>query len=324
MTEQTRRATRLVEIHRLLVKRGGMSATELAEATGYSGRTIQRDLQVLETELRVPLIFENRRYRIMPGGQHPLGPVRFTLQEARAIYLATRLFVRHTDELDPDGVTALEKLSDALPQAMSRQVDHTVKQLQSRPANQGQVQVMRGLTEAWAESQTICIEYRSSHAQAPYFTDLDPYLLEPSAGGSATYVVGFSSKHDQVRVFKIDRIQSAEATKHLFQAKDVDEIVRQLENSWGGVVFGDDRYDVTIDFTPGAASRVSETNWHASQRLEQLADGGVRLRVVLPSLLEFVPWVLGWGSDALVVGPPELYEQVAASIGAAAARYRGA
>jgi predicted DNA-binding transcriptional regulator YafY len=321
MTEQTRRASRLLEIHRMLVKRGSMSAAELARALDYSQRTIQRDLQVLESELRIPLIYENRRYRIMPGGQHPLGPVRFTLQEARAMFLASRLFVRYADELDPDGITALEKLAETLPQAIARQVEYTVHQLRGRPEKTAQVEVLRKLTEAWANSLTIRMEYRSSHAQAAYETNLDPYLLEPSASGYSTYVVGFSSKHGEVRIFKLDRIQSVQPTTQSFHARDVNEIVDQLGRSWGGVVFGEDKYDVTVDFTSAVAGRISESNWHPSQQLEPLPDGGVRLRVVLPSLLEFVPWVLGWGADAMVVGPPELHDQIAQTIRTAAQRY---
>jgi WYL domain len=45
------------------------------------------------------------------------------------------------------------------------------------------------------------------------------------------------------------------------------------------------------------------------------------LRVVLPSLLEFVPWVLSWGADARVHGPAELREQVAESLRLAAKQY---
>lgn len=68
MTEQTRRSTRLIRIRDILVRRpNGVSTMELARETGYSQRTIQRDLQALETELNVPLVIENRRWRIMEG-----------------------------------------------------------------------------------------------------------------------------------------------------------------------------------------------------------------------------------------------------------------
>jgi predicted DNA-binding transcriptional regulator YafY len=311
MTEQTRRATRLLEIHRLLVKRGSMSAGELSQALDYSPRTIQRDLLVLESELRVPLIYEGRRYRIMPGGQHPLGPIRFTTQEARVVHMATRLFIRYADEFDPDGMTALEKIADTLPPTMARQVDYTAVQLRGRPSNPRQTEVLRRLTEAWAGSRTAHIAYRSSHAEEPYTTNLDPYVMEPSASGAAAYVVGFSSRHDSVRIFKVDRVESVELSSHQFSPRDANDIVEQLSRSWGGAVIADDKYDVTVEFSAAVARRIAETNWHPTQKLEHLPGGGVRLRIILPSLLEFVPWVLSWGGDARVVGPDELVSRVA-------------
>ena len=48
----------------------------------------------------------------MDGAGKQLAPVHFTLHEARALYIATRLFLRHSDERDPDGISALEKLAE--------------------------------------------------------------------------------------------------------------------------------------------------------------------------------------------------------------------
>ncbi len=319
MTEQIRRATRLMRIEQLLRRRGRMSASELARETGYSQRTINRDIAALESELAVPLVFEGRKYSIMAGSDHPLSPVRFTLQEARSVYLAARLFARSADESDPDAISALEKVADTLPASMAQQARASIGELRERPADDRQVEVMRALTEGWAHSRTVTISYLSSRAESPYETEVEPYLLEPSTAGS--YVVGASSLHGAVRVFKLDRIQSAAVTDAAFATADVEEITRRLRRSWGGVVFGDEEYRAVVDFTAQVARRISETYWHPSQELTPLDDGGVRLTVVLPSFLEFVPWVLGWGAEARVVGPDELTSQVATALRAAANRY---
>lgn len=321
MTEQVRRATRLMEIeHQLRQSTRGLKTSELAERTGYSARTIQRDLVVLESELGVPLIEgDGRRWKLMPGST-PIGSVRFSLQEARAMYLATRQFFRHSADPDPDAVSALQKLATALPPAIATHVRAAATQLKEREPRPGHVDVIRKLTEAWADSHSVTIRYRSQRAGTTLETRLDPYLLEPSPNGAATYAIGYSHSHSEVRMFKLDRIVAVTALPETFVAQDIGEVVAQLRRSWG-VVMGDDEFDVVVEFTPAVAERVRETNWHPSQQLIPLGDGGVRLQLRLPSLLEFEPWVRSWGPEACVVAPPELRQAVAESLRAASARY---
>ncbi|MCC6382252.1 MAG: WYL domain-containing protein [Dehalococcoidia bacterium] len=321
MTEQVRRAARLVEIERRLRQSpAGLTVRDLARQLDCSPRTIQRDLIVLESELGVPLLeAPGRRWQLLPGST-PIGSVRFNLQEARAVFLATRLLLRHADERDPDAISALEKLAAALPPPLAAQVRSAATQLKERPARRPQTEVLRTLTDAWASSQTVTLRYRSQAARAIRRTELDPYLLEPSTTGAAVYVIGYSHEHGQVRTFKLDRIQAVEPTGRTFVAADLHALEELMRRSWG-VVFGEDQYDVVVDFTPAVADRVAETRWHPSQRLARTPAGGLRLELRLPSLLEFVPWVRSWGAEARVVAPPELREDVARTLRAAADQY---
>ncbi len=322
MTEQTRRATRLVRIRELLIRRGSVSCAELSEELGYSQRTIQRDIAALESELGIPLVFEQRRWKLMPGAKLVFGPVRLTLQEARAVYFATRLMLRSADERDPDGISALEKVADALPEGLAGHMRRTVVEYSQLPANSQYIEVLRRLTEAWASSRTATITYRSANSANARTTDLDPYILDHTQSG--TYVIGHSSEHGEVRVFKLDRILDVDITQHEFEAGDVEKVAKQLRQSWGGVVFGEAQHDVTIDFSAQVAARIRESYWHPSQKLEPLADGGIRLQVSLPSLLEITPWIRGWGPEAVVVSPPALREEIASSLAQAVANYNHA
>jgi predicted DNA-binding transcriptional regulator YafY len=320
MTEQTRRATRLVRIRELLVRRGSVSCSELADELGYSQRTIQRDIAALESELGVPLLYEGRRWMLMPGAKLVFGPVRLTLQEARAVYFATRLMLRSADERDPDGVSALEKVADAVPEGLAEHMKRTVEEYGALPANSAYIESLRRLTEAWTTNRTATIAYRSaSHANART-TDLDPYILDHTQSG--TYVVGKSSEHGEIRVFKVDRILEVNVTSREFEPGDVEHIAQQLRQSWGGVVFGEAQHQVTINFSAAVEARIRESYWHPSQVLENLPDGGIQLKVSLPSLLEITPWIRGWGPEAVVVGPPELRDEIAQSFQRAAANYQ--
>ncbi|GAB4328345.1 MAG: WYL domain-containing protein [Dehalococcoidia bacterium] len=321
MTEQTRRASRLIQIERLLRRNpAGLTTTQLANELGYSPRTIQRDIGVLESELGVPLIVDGRRYKILPGS-HPLAPLRLTIQEARVLLLAIRLLFKNTDSFDPDAISALEKIAGSLSHTIAFQAEVTVNLLRRRPQHRAQQEVLARLTEAWAASRTVTIEYRSHDDPAYRTTALDPYLFEPG-GRSGVYVIGYSARHHAVRTFKVDRIRRATLTDHTFDQDDqvIRGLLEQLAFSWG-VVFGEERHHAVVDFTPAVAGAVNETIWHPSQALLPLPGGGVRMEVWLPNFIEFVPWVRSWGPEAIVVEPAELREEVAGSLRKAAARY---
>lgn len=322
MSEQTSRATRLLALERLLHQfPAGLTVGEMADKLGRSKRTVQRDIAALESELRIPIQNEHRRYLLDPDAA-PLQPVRLTLQEARALLLAARMLARHSDECDPDAYNSLYKLADALPPGpVSREVRDTAEALGNRPVDPAQVKVLRAITRAWATGTTLAIRYLSIRTGTERTTAFDPYLLEPGPFGSGIYAIGYSHQHGQVRTFKLDRILAVAGSRESFTPKDIPEIKRRLANSWGVVFDGEEEYDIVVEFTPAVAQRVSESTWHASQAMTKLEDGGVRLQVRLPSLLEFLPWVRSWGPEALVVAPDELREQVAGSLRAASARY---
>lgn len=134
MTQQTRKAIRLNEVERMLYQRtGGISVRELAERFGVSMRTMQRTINDLESDHNVPLETDGRLYKISPESRNRLPAINFNLQEARALYLAVRLFLRHCDERDLDGISALEKLAEVFPQSIANQVRATAEELLARP-----------------------------------------------------------------------------------------------------------------------------------------------------------------------------------------------
>jgi len=61
--------------------------------------------------------------------------------------------------------------------------------------------------------------------------------------------------------------------------------------------------------------------WHASQKVTDQPDGGVRLTLRLSSLDEITDWILGWGPRAVARKPPELVQRLRETAIAMAKRY---
>jgi predicted DNA-binding transcriptional regulator YafY len=60
---------------------------------------------------------------------------------------------------------------------------------------------------------------------------------------------------------------------------------------------------------------------HPSQVVEEMAGGGSRLRLRLGCLEEIEQYVMSWGTHANVVGPGELRERMARTVGELGRRY---
>ena len=67
---------------------------------------------------------------------------------------------------------------------------------------------------------------------------------------------------------------------------------------------------IVLRFSGRAAQLVRERNWHASQRLQELADGDLEVVLTLNSLEEIVPWILSWGRQCEVIRPARLRKKV--------------
>jgi predicted DNA-binding transcriptional regulator YafY len=87
---------------------------------------------------------------------------------------------------------------------------------------------------------------------------------------------------------------------------------------------GKDDLDVVIEFDAWATDLVRGRQWHASQTLEELPEGGSRLKMRLNSVEEIERWILNWGTHATVLSPPQLVTRIAETTEILAKRYQGA
>lgn len=299
-----RRSLRLNRIKELFRGRpkAGFTTAELARATGVSQRTLQRDLDVLQTEDGFFLSEKNGRY-FLPVEER-LRSLDLNLQEARAILIATRLFLRYSDESEPHAAEALRKLAQIMPEAVRAQVKAAAETLVNRPLDPTFTRNITTVTDAWAKSRSIRMSYRSAGGKRPKEVILDPYVLEPSAAGAATYLIGYSHTHKQIRTFKVERIVSAEMLPQHFTLPEDFAVDDLLSSAWG-IIWGEGT-EVKLRFTKEVSWRVRESRWHPSQSIEEHEDGSCTLTISVASVMELGRWVRSWGDTVEVLRPKTL------------------
>ena len=284
----------------------GYTVKELAAHTGMHPRSIQRDLLLLQSEDGVPLTEDKGRYALMREDR--LEPLDLTLQEGRAMLIATRLFLRYSDEGDPYAAAALKRLASVMPAAVRDQVRAAAESLAQRPMDAEFSRNLSIVTDAWSRHRVLKLSYRSAGKQRPKEVLVEPYFLEPSAAGFATYLIAYSRTHSQIRTFKVERIVSAEMLPVHFEIPTDMNVDALLSSAWG-IIFGEGIV-VKLRFAPDVAWRVKESRWHPSQQIEDLADGGCILTVSVASMMEIGRWVRSWGDKAEVLAPRELREEL--------------
>jgi predicted DNA-binding transcriptional regulator YafY len=318
------RLARLLSVLRVLHAHGdaGISPGEIARRTGMSKRSIYRDLKALETEMQVPLWSDKGRWGVQPGAFLP--PLRLTLPEAMAVFLAARLMTRYADKYEPNLASAFEKIGEGLPDALRQHVERTLNDLSLRRIDPEFNRHVEDLTKGWAERRVVRFRYQPARYDGtdrePRWAEVEPYLLEPSLATHALYLIGLDRTRDAIRTFKVERVRDLTLTPARFEAPEADALAATLRRAWD-IIADQPETEVVLRFAPAVAARVGEATWHPSQRVAELEDGSLEWRARVAGTIEIRLWILSWGDEVEVLEPAQLRADVAATLARAADRY---
>jgi predicted DNA-binding transcriptional regulator YafY len=307
------RSIRLARLQHLLHKHPqGLTSHELAKLSGVCVRTIQRDLLDLQSDLSVPITQNGNRYGILVS--YTLPPIFFSLYEAMAIFLVSRLALRQTDENNPHIQQALIKVSDVLPSPVAERLKAGIETIAGKQVNHDFIKTFESVAIAWITQRQLKIEYLSLCSDKVKEWVLDPYFVEITGIGYSIYVIGQAVRmgKEGIITFKLDRIKSAEILETNFEIPPGLDFEKLLSSSWG-IVWGEDT-ELKLRFSSRVTRRVKECVWHPSQVIDDQPDGGCTMTLQVSSTLEITPWIRSWGPDIEVLEPLGLRQELAQQI----------
>lgn len=240
--------------------------------------------------------------------------IEFSLDEALAVHLATRMLATRTDRQNPHAASAIQKLSKAtarMAPLISRSLRLSAERIEEATLRDDLYrQALETLARAWAESRKVRILHRSMRTNELAEFILRPYFIEPNAIGQSTYVIGARDPDGALRTLKIERIEGVELLDERYVIPEDFDAPNLLSSAWGIWLSDQNPVEIRLRFSARVARRVCETRWHSSERLKELADGGVEWIASLAEPREMLPWIRGWGADVEVLAPPELREMM--------------
>lgn len=320
MARQSQRHPTLL---RTIIRCDGTSDLQsLAKETGVSVKTVRRDIEQLRS-LGIPI--EDR------NGQHNAKnyyldataiPLRFKYDEATALlWCCESLRSLDGTSWGASIQEAVEKIRTAIGPRDRRYVEHMESRMhrtQTVGDYRDRSDVVDALTLGIEDCRATFVTYHSASSTEPVTYDIHPYALAEHRG--TLYVVGFSCHHNEVRIWKVDRMLAAEATQVPF-ARSRDFDAKQHFEGAFAVVTGVEATTVRVRFTGTAARYVQEKRMHASQQTELLASGVAEVTFQLTSTFEIKSWILSFGSSAQVLEPESLRQEVIQELQAASENY---
>ena len=290
--------------------------TKLAETIEVTTKTIQRDIDYMRYQMSVPIEFDFARggyYFTKPMTELPL----FQLTEAElvSVFVAQRALEAYKGTAFEQPLrTAFQKLQAATGSAnisVSWEDLDSAISFRQFGAYLPDATIFSELAKAIQNREVVEYGYKKLDAKAFEKRTVEPWHLACVSG--QWYLLGYDRNRKARRIFVLARMQKVSRTNQKLSnpRPGEGEIQRLFRNSFQ--IWQSENAEleqIALRFSGQAAQLVRERNWHASQQIQELADGNLELSLTLNSLEEIIPWILSWGKNCEVVRPAKLRKKV--------------
>lgn len=329
MAEPTARLRRLLYLVPAVLRRPGVTISELCRELSVDEQTLREDIDLLSMvgppaggpdEFLLLSVEGDRVYADLPQGL--TRPLRLTASEAFSLTLGLRTLAGSGVRPYEDAVARLlTKMRAALGEASPGLAALERESVIESGEDHSKLALLNDLHRAVSGRKPTEIVYHSASRGVTETRGVDPYALMNHRG--AWYLVGRCHRHDEPRLFRVERMASVAIspdTPSFTIPADFD-----LEKFRRDTLFvpSPEHPTVRLRFDPPLAYEV-RTRFDPAQ-VTACADGGLEVTMENPISQWLINWVLGFGPGIEVLEPQELRaavieraRQIAALHGAAA------
>ncbi len=301
-----------------------MTINELAHEFEITRRQVYRDLERLEEEghpLTLSDVSGERSWQL-PLGYKGLQPITLSPYELMSLQLARSglAYLEGTPFLD-DLDQTLAKIRTSLPEKTSNHWDRLLQVFTPLPrplkTYGGQASLLRDLRKALLLQLRVELEYRKPGEDELISYRIDPYTLALYKQG--LYVTAYSHTSGGDRLFLVDRMKTIQVTDERFDLPANFAAAERFTELFGLVE--EAPQDIVLHASADVAHFFRESQWHSSQQFTPQDDGSLLVTFRAGGLEEISQWVLSWGKEMKVLGPPELVAVITEQLAQTLHRY---
>lgn len=302
--------SRMMDILMYLQARSIVKAQELADILETDLKTIYRDIESLRTA-NIPVESKPGRYGgfYIPKDFYFKAP-KLTPEEIAVLFFAGEVLVKKNGFMfEKDFKTALAKLKNTLAKeeiktssAKISSISYEIETLKTKLWEN----IFYIIEKCISEKKSIEVDYYTLSRDETKRRVLDPYHLIYKNG--AWYLIAYCHWRKDVKIFRVDRIKSVNETGASFIIKKNFSLKDYLRNSWQ--ITRGEEVNVVVRFFPPASRMVREMEWLPTQKIMEEEDGAIIFSARVSGLIEIKRWILGYGSQAEVLEPQSLREEI--------------
>jgi predicted DNA-binding transcriptional regulator YafY len=311
-------------IQTLISSRKGKTAAEMATDLDCHPRTVYRDLEALQIAgfpIYTERIEGKNLWSLLDTVKHQI-PVPFTLPELMALYFSTDMLKVFKDTVFYDSLESLsKKVKTTLPPESLKYVKNMEQTLQVgiKPYKEyGKFkEIINRVNDAAVNRKSIEMVYYTMSLKKETKRKVDPYRVWFFNG--TFYLIGHCQMRNEVRIFALDRIKMLHQTKDTFEIPEDFSFEDFIRPSFG--VFQGEPVHIKVWFSPEVAGYIKEKIWHESQEIHLQEDGSIIFEAEVAGTDEIKFWIMSWGSNAEVLEPTSLKEEIRAEAEAVMGMY---
>jgi predicted DNA-binding transcriptional regulator YafY len=289
---------RLLGIITVLLQKDKSTAPELANRFEVSTRTIFRDVEDI-CKAGIPLISrQGGGGGISIADGYKLNHSALTTDEMQSILAGLKGIGSITAEAKIERL--IEKLTPGKKAVVSMK-DCIVIDLAShyKSSLSDKIALIRA---AISNDRLLGFAYYSERGREARV--IEPYYI--AFKWSAWYVFGYCTQRQDFRLFKLNRLWSAEVLNKTFVPRDIPEEGLSLDD------YFEDSQFATVLFDGSAEHLIVEE--YGPESYEKLEDGRLTMKLRYTNRKYIIRWLLGFGGAAVVLNPQDLAAELQEAI----------
>jgi predicted DNA-binding transcriptional regulator YafY len=290
------------------------SLKRLQDSFEVSRATASRDVEFMRDRLGAPLEYDREN----SGYYYSSENFRMPFEGSQNTLVFAALLNKMAERTGLSGMEEFRRIKNSLGQCLFDKSKETLNhiscefvEIEPPPEN-----ILPGIIESLNQRTDISIRYRDARGNKTR-RRIRPLRLHGYQG--QWYLVAFCFLREKLRMFHTGRIEQIDILDSKIEIPEELNLEEYLSSPFG-IFKGDFVKRVRLEFTGVAANIVGNQVWHKDQEITQTEDG-IILSIPVADFQEVKMAALKYGSNARVLGPEELRDEIEKEIRAMAAKY---